>query len=163
MKNPPRLGWTSTSHITSSLWRRPKVYSSKHPKRVKAINFTTKPLQGVARRITICWDWALKRMTWCNRLKFIYKLIYSCFLVSLYSICVDWKSEHIHSHNLHCTWLGCMMGSFQSDEVVHSWFMDLGTPFEIVLHYLPIGGMTYLSHSDGFLMVSALMYTFFGL
>ena len=40
----------------------------------------------------------------------------------------------------------------------HSWFVDLGNPFETVVHYLLIGGMTYLGHWDVFLMVSALVY-----
>ena len=35
--------------------------------------------------------------------------------------------------------------------------MDLSILVEIVVHYLLIGGMTYLSHRDGFSMVSALV------
>ena len=36
--------------------------------------------------------------------------------------------------------------------------MDLGNLVEIVVHYLLIGGMTYLDCRDEFLMVSALVY-----
>ena len=36
--------------------------------------------------------------------------------------------------------------------------MDLGNLVEIVVHYLLIGGMTYLDRRDEFLMVSALVY-----
>ena len=42
-----------------------------------------------------CWDWALKSMTWCNRLRFTYKFIYLCFLVSLkYLFCINWLFEY---------------------------------------------------------------------
>ena len=36
--------------------------------------------------------------------------------------------------------------------------MDLGNLVEIVVHYLLIGGMTYLGRQDRFPMVSALVY-----
>ena len=36
--------------------------------------------------------------------------------------------------------------------------MDLGNPFEIIVHYLQIGYMTYLGYRDGFSIVSALVY-----
>ena len=36
--------------------------------------------------------------------------------------------------------------------------MDLGNPFETVVHYHLIGGMTYLGCRDGFLLVSALVH-----
>ena len=31
-----------------------------------------------------CWGWAPKSMTWCNKLRFIYKFIYLYLLVSFY-------------------------------------------------------------------------------
>ena len=37
---------------------------------------------------------------------------------------------------------------------VHSQFMDLSNPFEVVVHYLLNGGMISLSHWDGFSMMS---------
>ena len=36
--------------------------------------------------------------------------------------------------------------------------MDLGNPFETIVHYLLIGGMTCLGHRDGFSIVSALVF-----
>ena len=36
--------------------------------------------------------------------------------------------------------------------------MDLGNLFETIVHYLLIGGMTYIGSRNGFPMVSALMY-----
>ena len=35
-------------------------------------------------------------------------------------------------------------------------FMDLGNPLKVIVHYLLIGGMTSLGHSDGVPIVSAL-------
>ena len=35
--------------------------------------------------------------------------------------------------------------------------MDVGNPFEVVVHYLLIGEMTNLDHQDGVPMVSALV------
>ena len=55
-----------------------------------------------------CWNWVLESMTWCNRLRFIYKIIYLCFLVSLkYLICINWLFEHTHptSLTLYMTWV----------------------------------------------------------
>ena len=34
---------------------------------------------------------------------------------------------------------------------IHNQFVDLGNPFEVVVHYLIIGGMTGLDHQDRFL------------
>ena len=42
-------------------------------------------------------------------------------------------------------------------QIVHSWFMGLGNPIEVVAHYLPLGGMLGFDHQDEFLMMSALM------
>ena len=36
--------------------------------------------------------------------------------------------------------------------------MDLDNPFETIVNYFLIGGMTYLGRWDGFPMVSALVY-----
>ena len=113
-----------------------------------------------------CSDWALESMTWYNRLRFIYKFIYLCFLVSLYNlICINWLFEHTYLHHLHCAWLRYVRSCTEDPShgflakwwVVHSWFMDLGNQFEIVVHYLLIKGMPCLSHRDGFTMVSALV------
>ena len=41
--------------------------------------------------------------------------------------------------------------------LVHSQFMGLGNPLEVVVHYLLIGGMTGLGYQDEFPMVSALV------
>ena len=51
--------------------------------------------------VGVCWDWALESMTWCNRLRFIYKFIYLCFLVSFkYFICSNWLFKHTHPTSL---------------------------------------------------------------
>ena len=42
--------------------------------------------------------------------------------------------------------------------LVHNLLMDLGNPFEIVVHYFLIEGMKSLGHQDMILMVSVLMY-----
>ena len=68
--------------------------------------------------------------------------------------------KHSCMHHLHCTWLGCIRSYTEdlSDEffaswwVVHSYFMDLGNPFEVVIHYLLIGGMICLSHQHEFVV-----------
>lgn len=36
--------------------------------------------------------------------------------------------------------------------------MNLGNPLKILMNYLPIGGMTCLSHRDSFPMVNALVW-----
>lgn len=36
--------------------------------------------------------------------------------------------------------------------------MDLGNPFEVIVHYLLIKGMTNFSHEDEILMVNTLVY-----
>ena len=41
--------------------------------------------------------------------------------------------------------------------MVHNWFIVLDNLVEIVVHYLLIGGMTYLGYQNDFPMVSALM------
>ena len=40
---------------------------------------------------------------------------------------------------------------------IYNWFMDLSNPFDFVVHYLLIEGMTYLGHWDGFFMISSLV------
>ena len=50
------------------------------------------------------------------------------------------------------------MGSLQDLWFVHGWLMDLDNPFEIIIHYLLIGGMTCLSLWDEIFKVSALVY-----
>ena len=42
--------------------------------------------------------------------------------------------------------------------VVHNRFMDLGNPSKVVVNDLLILGLTYLSHQDGFPMISAPIY-----
>ena len=53
------------------------------------------------------------------------------------------------------------MGSLKSDELSIVFLMDLGNLFEIVVHYLLIGEMTYTGHRDGFPMASALLYVMY--
>ena len=67
---------------------------------------------------------------------------------------------------LHCTWSRyvrrCMKDpshEFLTNKwLLHNSLMDLGNPFEIVVHYLLIEGIKSLSHQDKILMVSVLMY-----
>ena len=115
---------------------------------------------------TTYWNWALESMTWCNRLRFIYKLfIYvSWFPLNISFLLIGYLSIHA-PHHLHCTWLGCIR-SYTEDPshrflvewwVVHNWFMDLGYPSETIVHYILIGGITCLSYWDGFPTLSALV------
>ena len=43
----------------------------------------------------------------------------------------------------------------------HNRFMDLGNPSKTIIHYLLIGGITYLGLWDGFPMVSVLIYVMY--
>ena len=106
-------------------------------------------------------------MTWCNRLRFISKFIYLCFLVSLkYIICINWLFEYTCPTllTLYMTW--CIRSWIEDPShgflvewwVVHSQFMDLGYPYETVVHYLLIRGMTCLGCHDCFPMVSVLVH-----
>ena len=45
---------------------------------------------------------------------------------------------------------------FPTSTFVHNWFIDLSNSFEVIVHYLLIGGMTYLGYQNGFIMVSVL-------
>ena len=45
----------------------------------------------------------------------------------------------------------------QVNDFVHSWFINLGNPFEDIMHYLLIGVITCLNHQDGLPIVSALV------
>ena len=83
------------------------------------------------------------------------KFIYLCFLVSLYYLIgFNWLFEHTYPHYLHCTWLRCLKSCTEDLSygflvkwlVVHSWFIDLGNPFEIVVQYHLIGGRTCLGY-----------------
>ena len=57
-------------------------------------------------------------------------------------------------HLFHCTWLRCISsytedpshGFFGSGWFVHSWFMDLNNPFEIIVYYILIEGMIGIDH-----------------
>ena len=68
-------------------------------------------------------------------------------------------------HLLHCMWLRCIRSCIE--EIIHgfianrwlvqNWFVGLGNPLEVVVHYLLIGGMIGLGYRDGFPMVSSLV------
>ena len=72
-------------------------------------------------------------------------------MVSLYHpfVLIGYLSIH--------TYITCIGHDLGMLGVVHSWLMDLGNQFEIIVHYLLIKGMPCLSHRDGFTMVSALV------
>ena len=73
--------------------------------------------------------------------------------------------EHFSLHLLHCMWLRCIRscieelihGFITNRWLVQNWFVGLGNPLEVVVHYLLIGGMIGLGYRDGFPMVSALV------
>ena len=66
---------------------------------------------------------------------------------------------------LHCTWLVCIRSWMEDPShkflisrwFVHSWFMDLSDPFDAIVYYLLIGGMTSLDNRDKVPMVSTLL------
>ena len=45
-----------------------------------------------------------------------------------------------------------------SKQFIDNRFMDLGNPFEIIVHYLLIGERTCLGHRNGSSMMNALVY-----
>ena len=49
------------------------------------------------------------------------------------------------------------LGFLTSLWVVYNWFINLGNPFEIVVHYLLIRGMTCLDQQDEFPMMSVVV------
>ena len=74
--------------------------------------------------------------------------------------------EYSSLHLLYCTWFGYIKSYtedsshvfFASRLLVHNQFVCLSNPLEVVVHYLPIGGMVGLGHQDGILIVSTLVY-----
>ena len=108
-----------------------------------------------------CCGRAFKNITWFNLL-FINKI-----LVSLLSIFIPYiiLCKNFSLHLLHCTWLGCIKSYTKdlnhrflvSGWLFHNFFMDLGNPQEIIVHYLLIGGMAGFDHRYEFPMISALM------
>ena len=73
--------------------------------------------------------------------------------------------EYSCLHLLHCMWLGCIRSYMEDPShrflaiewLVHSPFVDLGNPLEVVVHHLLIEGVAGLSYWNGFPMVSALV------
>ena len=112
-----------------------------------------------------CWDWALKSMTWYNKIGIHY--LFNDVPISLLSILIPCiiLYEHYCLHLLNCTWIRCirsciedLSGGFLANRLlVHNQFMGLGNPLEVVVHHLLIGGMVSLGYRDGFPMVSALV------
>ena len=97
---------------------------------------------------------------------FINQFIYvSWFPLHISFVLISYLSIHT-LHHLHCTWLGCIRSYIEYPShgflvewwVVHSWFMDLGYPFETIVHYLLIGGITCHGYQDCFPMVSILVH-----
>ena len=84
----------------------------------------------------------------------------------LHILYINWLFEHTPPHHLHCTWLGCIKNYIRYPShgfliewwLVHSQFMDLGSPIKTVVHYLLIRRMICLGCRDGFHMMSALVY-----
>ena len=72
---------------------------------------------------------------------------------------------HSYLYKLPSTWCESIESSTEDQShrflvkwwVVQSQFMELGNSLKTIVHYLLIGEMTYLSHHDGILMVSALV------
>ena len=73
--------------------------------------------------------------------------------------------EYSCLHLLHCMWLGYIRSYMEDPShrflaiewLVHSPFVDLGNPLEVVVHHLLIEGVASLSYWNGFPMVSALV------
>ena len=69
----------------------------------------------------------------------------SCIIHDLGTLRVSWKIQ--------------VMGLIASRWFVHNRFINLGNPFEIVVHHLLIEGMIVVGHWDRILRVSVLVYT----
>ena len=54
-------------------------------------------------------------------------------------------------------WRIQVISSLKVNDFVHNWFIDLGNPFQVIMHYLLIGVITCLNHQDEFPIVSALV------
>ena len=112
-----------------------------------------------------CYDRALKSMTLCNKFGILY--LFNDVTVSLLSILIPCiiLYKYFFLHLLHYTWLRCIRsciedlshGFLENRWFVHSRFMGLGNPLEVLVHHLLIGGMVSLSYWDGFPMVSTLV------
>ena len=95
-------------------------------------------------------------MTWCDKIGIHY--LFNDVLVSLLSSFISCiiLYEHCCLHLLHCTWLRCIRscikdlnhGFLANRWLVHSRFMGLGNPLEVVVHHLLIGGMIGLGYQD---------------
>ena len=104
-------------------------------------------------------------MTWCNKFKIHY--LFNDVPVSLLFILIPCiiLYEHFCLYLLHYTWLRCIRSCIKdlrhrflaNKWLVHSRFMGLGNPLEVVVHHLLIGGMASLGYWDGFPMVSVLV------
>ena len=104
-------------------------------------------------------------MTWCN--KFGIRYLFNDVPISLLSILIPRIIFYEHSwlHLLYCTRLRCIMsfikdlshGFLVNRWLVHSRFMGLGNPLEVIVHHLLIRGMAGLGYWDEFPMVSALV------
>ena len=90
-----------------------------------------------------CWDWALKSMTWYNKIGIHY--LFNDVPISLLSILIPCiiLYEHYCLHLLNCTWIRCirsciedLSGGFLANRwLVHSQFMGLNNPLEVVMHH----------------------------
>ena len=104
-------------------------------------------------------------MTWGN--KFGTHYLFNDVSISLLSILIPCIILYENSclHLLHCTWIRCIRiciedlshGFLVNKWLVHSRFMGLSNPLEVVAHHLLIGRMTSLGYCDKFPIVSALV------
>ena len=110
----------------------------------------------------VCYDRALKSI-WRNK---IWNSLFNDIPISLLTILTPCITLYDYSclHFLHYTWHGYIR-SYTKDPShefltnrwpIHSWFIGLGNPLEVVVHHLLIGGMVDLNYQDLFPMVSAL-------
>ena len=127
-------------------------------------------LIGLAQKMLKSRSWQLlgqilKNMTWCNKFRIHY--LFNDVPFSLLSILIPCIILYENSclHLLHYTWLRCINsctedlnhGFLANRWLVYNWFMGLGNPLEVVVHYLLIGRMTGLGYPNRFPMVSALV------
>ena len=141
------------------------AWSCEMEKTVWCWEFQIAPFPGI--RFHRCWDGALKSITWCKKLRFIYKFIYFSyflFLSSHYALIGFLEYTRLTLLTLYITWVirNCIEdpshGFLVEWSIVQNRFMNLDNPFDTVVHYLLIGGTTCLGHRDGFPMVSVLVH-----
>ena len=121
------------------------------------------------RNISISYNDTLKKRQGIKMLLFLkhqYKSFFFSKILTLLTIVKVWNIIILVFYSNDCIWLWCIRSCMEDSNhgfltswwVVHSWFMNFGNSFEVVIHYLLILGMTSFGYQDEFYMVNVLVY-----